>query len=1068
MTIAQRARLLPILGLCITSNFVALPIMAEEKYWACGSSWWDFNCWSLIPGVVPTTTPPVTGDDALLLGFDEFDRTIQYANFNSLTPQLNSLSVDARSTGRIEFLQAYHDFNTLNEYVGDLGTGLVTQTGGNHNVEEYLVLGRSSSANGTYNLSGSGMLNVNIGIVGQQGSGELNISEAGTVNSNMMMIGNSTGGTGRLNVEGADASLINNTTISVGNSGTGFLNIRNGANVTSNDTYLGYYPSTHGTVEVEGPGSVFENTANLNIGHGGTGTFTVRDGGYVRAETVYVSANGGTGNVMVSGPQSSFIANSNLVVGHTGQGFLSVENGGIVNSQDATLGNSGAASAFVQVSGDGSTWVNTDQLIVADNGEATLSVNEGATMSTSRLRVGRNAGSSGSVFVNGVGSHVQSSSLDIGEFGDGRLLIAGGAMVTSNNSHLASSETGAGRSEVRVEGAGSSLNIQGALYAGQDGISTLDVQSGAQLSTLTAHAGVNNISSSVINIDGQGTSWTNLDAINIGHRGDGQLNITNGAQVNSGSVNIATDETSQSQITMSGAGSQLNTVGGMHVAGTSTTAGGRGSLNINSGALANVGGDLTIWDNGTVNLSGGTLSANELAGTGYLDFRAGQINLAGNLNFDASSVFGDHLALSSRHNLNVDGVTNVDIANTLLLVGGTFSTGSLQDNGGFMFGSGTFNLTHDDLVIGNEGLFGSAVQFDSVQRVNVSHNTHIEQGAVLSLNNASFSSGNIINNGEIVLDGPITTLSGGTLTNHNAVSGHGRIAAQLNNTVNGEVRVMSADYLTFQGADNVNAGRITLLDGVAKFDQGLTNTGTITGRGALIAGNTATLDNQGDMAFSGRTDIQADVHNNGNGRIIVSGNSTTTFYDDVIHNGSEIRISEGSQAVFFGTVSGAGAYTGTGSVFFEGELLPGNSPALVNIEGDMNLGLLSHTTIELGGLIRGDEYDAFDVGQTLSLGGELEVVNLDLGSGVFSAGLGDMFDLFTADTIVGEFDVLTLASLGQGLAWQLNYLTDAIGSMDLVRLQVVSAVPVPPAVWLFASGLLGLVSVARRRTSMMA
>lgn len=34
---------------------------------------------------------------------------------------------------------------------------------------------------------------------------------------------------------------------------------------------------------------------------------------------------------------------------------------------------------------------------------------------------------------------------------------------------------------------------------------------------------------------------------------------------------------------------------------------------------------------------------------------------------------------------------------------------------------------------------------------------------------------------------------------------------------------------------------------------------------------------------------------------------------------------------------------------------------------------------------------------------------------------------------------------------------------DVVRLHFVSSVPVPPAVWLFGSGLLGLIGISRRR-----
>jgi hypothetical protein len=188
-----------------------------------------------------------------------------------------------------------------------------------------------------------------------------------------------------------------------------------------------------------------------------------------------------------------------------------------------------------------------------------------------------------------------------------------------------------------------------------------------------------------------------------------------------------------------------------------------------------------------------------------------------------------------------------------------------------------------------------------------------------------------------------------------------------------------------------------------------------------------------------------------------------TFFDDMANNGV-IQVSTGSQAVFFGNVSGSGSYSGSGSVFFEGGLNPGNSPGLVSVEGDMGLGLSSHTVMEIAGLERGIEYDAFDIGGELWLGGELEVSLYGLDSGLFAPQPGDSFDLFMADTINGNFDQWTLAALGGNLGWQVDVLTDAIGITDVVRLSVVpSAVPVPHSVWLFGSGLLGLIGIARRR-----
>ena len=59
---------------------------------------------------------------------------------------------------------------------------------------------------------------------------------------------------------------------------------------------------------------------------------------------------------------------------------------------------------------------------------------------------------------------------------------------------------------------------------------------------------------------------------------------------------------------------------------------------------------------------------------------------------------------------------------------------------------------------------------------------------------------------------------------------------------------------------------------------------------------------------------------------------------------------------------------------------------------------------------------------------------------MFAPSQGDSFDLLSAESLSGQFDLLTLAVLGSGLGWQLDYLIDEIGSTDIVRLSVASAV----------------------------
>ena len=425
-------------------------------------------------------------------------------------------------------------------------------------------------------------------------------------------------------------------------------------------------------------------------------------------------------------------------------------------------------------------------------------------------------------------------------------------------------------------------------------------------------------------------------------------------------------------------------------------------LNINSGTSADVTGPLQIWSGGTVNLNGGALNVGALNKLGSFNFNSGTLNLTNSdLLVDTGGSLGSNIYLSSFRSLGVSGTTTLNGASTLTLDGGTFSTGSLVNNGGFNFNRGTFNLTGDNLTIGNGGLFGSVAQFDINRSVNVTNTTTINSGAILSLVDGSFTSGTTINNGTVNLAGPVSTLGGGTLTNNGLLGGNGRVSASLTNNAGGEVDASAGNSVRFTGSGNTNWGDINLTGGTARFDQDLTNFngGFIAGRGTLVTNGGLT--NHGIIALSGgNTDILGDV-NNSSGKIVVSGNGTVTFYDDLVHNGSEIRVSSGSSAVFFGGMSGAGAYTGTGTLFAEGDLNPGNSPGLVTIEGSLSLGVTSNSQFEIGGMGRGTEYDAFAIGGALSLGGNLEVSLYDVGSGLFSPQAGDSFDLFTADTISG-------------------------------------------------------------------
>ncbi|MAE60138.1 MAG: hypothetical protein CMJ49_02150, partial [Planctomycetaceae bacterium] len=274
------------------------------------------------------------------------------------------------------------------------------------------------------------------------------------------------------------------------------------------------------------------------------------------------------------------------------------------------------------------------------------------------------------------------------------------------------------------------------------------------------------------------------------------------------------------------------------------------------------------------------------------------------------------------------------------------------------------------------------------------------------------SDADLTNAGTLDTDGTVGTVDATTLTNTGVLTGDGTVAATLDNQLGGEVLVSAGDslHIVNNGTHN-NAGRINVIDADILFN-GITynavSTGLIAARDAILQFNGG-LTNNGAMGLSfGTTDVFGDVDNTATGQIAVSGNSNATFWDDVINDGN-ITTSTGSTSVFFGAVSGTGNFPGGGTIFFEGDLAPGSSPATVSFGGNVVLGPFSKTLIELGG----------------TAPGTLNVVYIDAGGGVLVPQAGHVFDLFDFNTFTSDFATINLPSLAStdpDLRWHLNKL----------------------------------------------
>lgn len=158
-----------------------------------------------------------------------------------------------------------------------------------------------------------------------------------------------------------------------------------------------------------------------------------------------------------------------------------------------------------------------------------------------------------------------------------------------------------------------------------------------------------------------------------------------------------------------------------------------------------------------------------------------------------------------------------------------------------------------------------------------------------------------------------------------------------------------------------------------------------------------------------------------------------------------------------GTFGGHGAIGGDLIVGAGGVVAPGGSPGLLTINGNYTQDPLASLAIELGGLIREDEYSALIVTGDLTLDGTLDVLLWD----GFEPLAGDSFDVLDWDALYGTFAIVHLPTLTGDLHW------DASGLYTSGVLNVYSSgssvIPAPGALPLVLVGLAALKGLRRRR-----
>ena len=821
--------------------------------------------------------------------------------------------------------------------------------------------GNGAAANVTFSNSGSGSLG-HLAVAGSSLAGTsatVNINSGGSFAVNSLALANGGGGaSGTITIDGPNAALFmvgpGGGTIGSASSSTATVNINN----------TGLFSTGSGTVTVRKTGHISVAGGNLSL----NGNLTL-DGGTLTKDS--------SGNVVI-GSGRSFTVQNGGVASFGGSGYA-------LNSSSNTVTVTGAAS---QITGTGPS---TDFEV---DGGSSLSVLAGGSLAFGGF-------------------------LNLGDFGGG------------TNTLL-------------VDGTGSSVSI------GSSGIW------GAAGSTVNATFRNNAI----------GTFGATRLASNGGSGTTATLLVSSGADVTfNGALQLATGSVATAATTtVTGVGSTLALNGGLVIGAASFS---NATLNVNAGAtLSMAAGTLTLNPTGTLNVDGGTatIAGPVTFGGGAVNFTSGALSFSDssvNLNVGIGGLLGTSLTFAADRQLTIGGTTTIEAFRTLTLDGGSLSTGSLVNNGTLAFNSGRLAITGAGGFEVGSGALGSSVVLGTGATLQITNNTVITEGASFQTDGGSFTTAQFNNSGltehtrgtftmanggfnatgadffisrtattngvftnqsgaQIVLTGGTGRFGGtGSLVNSGVLRGDGTVSAALTNSASGTIRAESGKTLRVTGSVAANAGTVSLEGGTVEFSNSVTNsaTGFISGRGAL---NTNGLTNNGVMAFSGGvTDIRGDVANASGARIVTSGaGSTTTFFDDVVHNGTEIFTGVGASTVFFGNQSGAGAFTGTGTVYYNGDLRPGNSPATVNYGGNVVFAPGTELTLEIGGVSEGTEYDSLQIANALTVDGMLTLMLIN----GFAPGLGNVFDLIDAASINGTFDTVNLPTLAQYLAWNTSNL----------------------------------------------
>lgn len=612
-----------------------------------------------------------------------------------------------------------------NLQIGDQGTGTLHVGSGGAFSSDHAILGGAASAVGSATVIGedSRWTSTDEILVGAAGKGSLAIDGGGSVTSKAGTIGLLAGSQGAVTIDGAGSSWsldYRDSPITVGGAGIGTLAITDGGSLATraSNSLIGDQAGAQGTVTVSGPGSNWTHTglSEFRIGNGGTGELLIGAGGTVTNSQASIGqAEGSSGKVAVSGPDSTWTMLNYLNVGNYGTAELLVDGGGTVRAGHSIVANASGSQGAVTVSGAGSLW-SVASLSVGNFGNGTLDVTSGGTVVSPLASIASGYDTRGSVSVTGTGSLWDiDGPLSVGDGSHGTLLIAdGGAVDIDQDGRIGARPGSVG--EVDVDGAGSSWNIGGHLFVGEEGAGSLDITGGGVVSLDPSTSGAAYLAvgsrqgaAGTVRVTGAGSQWSGRDGFFVGAEGAGTLVIEDGGVVEDGLGVLGSAASGVGTAIVRGTGSQWNSSDllwvGRFGSGELTIGAGGSVSNVDGAIGAEAGGHglVTVTGAGSSWTSSGDLVVgNEGAGT--LRVEAGGLvqSADGGIGREAGSTGEVTLAGTGSRWVVHGDVRDVRLADAAGSTGtlniGTGGAAGVLDAATVTGGAGTatLNFDHDD------------------------------------------------------------------------------------------------------------------------------------------------------------------------------------------------------------------------------------------------------------------------------------------------------------------------------------------------------------------------------------